>query len=101
MQGKNSLIGDLMSALWQALRWLFYVPRWLVLPLIIFYQKTFSPDHGLLKGLFPHGYCRFSPSCSQYGYLAIKKYGVIIGGAKTAWRIARCNPWSEGGIDLP
>ena len=69
--------------------------------LIRLYQMTLSPDHGLLKGMFPHGYCRFHPSCSEYGYQAIKKYGVIVGGVKAGWRIIRCNPWSEGGEDWP
>lgn len=63
------------------------------------YQKTLSPDHGLLKGLFPHGYCKFDPTCSIYAKETIAKHGVIIGGAKALWRIIRCNPWSKGGSD--
>jgi putative membrane protein insertion efficiency factor len=43
--------------------------------------------------------CRFVPSCSQYGIEAIEKYGVVRGSLKTAWRIARCNPFSAGGYD--
>lgn len=65
------------------------------------YQKTLSLDHGPLKKIYPYGYCRFFPSCSQYGFLAIKKHGVMLGGVKTAYRILRCNPWSKGGIDKP
>ncbi len=75
--------------------------RWPVLMLIKLYQKTLSPDHGLLKGLFPYGYCKFQPSCSEYGYQAIKKYGLMRGGIKSIWRICRCNPWSAGGEDQP
>ena len=46
--------------------------------------------------------CRFTPSCSAYGREAIRKHGLAVGGAKTAWRIARCGPWtSPGTIDLP
>jgi len=78
-----------------------YLPRLPFLMLIRLYQKSFSPDHGPLKRLFPHGYCRFYPSCSEYGHLAIKKHGLIIGLPKTLWRILRCNPWSKGGVDLP
>ena len=67
--------------------------------LILFYQKTFSLDHGFLKNLFPFGFCRFKPSCSEYAYASIEKYGVIIGLIKSVWRILRCNPWSKGGHD--
>ena len=76
-------------------------PKMPILWLIKIYQKTVSPDHGLLKPLFPDGYCPFYPSCSEYGYQTIKKNGLIIGVFKSAWRILRCNPWSKGGVDLP
>ena len=65
------------------------------------YQKTLSPDHGVFKSKHPYGYCRFYPTCSEYGHKTIKKNGLLIGIPKTAWRIARCNPWSKGGVDLP
>jgi len=67
--------------------------------LIRLYQKTLSPDHGPLKAKFPHGYCRFQPTCSQYTYQAIEKYGIIKGGAMGSWRIMRCNPFNKGGDD--
>jgi len=78
-----------------------YLPRVPALWLIRLYQKTLSPDHGPMKEVFPYGYCRFHPTCSQYGYEVIKKRGLIIGLPKTIWRILRCNPWSKGGVDLP
>jgi putative component of membrane protein insertase Oxa1/YidC/SpoIIIJ protein YidD len=31
----------------------------------------------------------------------VKKYGPVVGAAKGAWRICRCNPWSRGGYDPP
>lgn len=77
----------------------FYLPRIPLLLLIKIYQKTISPDHGLFKGLFPNGYCRFYPSCSQYGYEVIKKRGVVVGVPLAIWRILRCNPWNPGGVD--
>jgi putative membrane protein insertion efficiency factor len=58
---------------------------------IRFYQKWISP-------LFPPT-CRFYPSCSQYTYEAIAKYGILKGGALGAWRILRCNPYNKGGFD--
>lgn len=69
--------------------------------LIRLYQKTISPDHGPLKSFFPYGYCKFTPSCSEYGYQAIEKYGVLKGGFKAMYRILRCNPWNKGGEDHP
>lgn len=70
-------------------------------PLVIIkiYQKTISPDHGWFKPLFPYGFCRFTPTCSHYGYHAISKYGIFKGGFLCVYRIMRCNPFSKGGID--
>jgi hypothetical protein len=76
-----------------------YLPRKIIVGLIKFYQKTISFDHGYLKIFYPHGFCRFTPSCSQYGVEAFTKYGVIRGGLMTSWRILRCNPWNKGGYD--
>lgn len=73
----------------------------LALQLIRLYQKTLSPDHGWLKARYPHGYCKFYPTCSEYGYQVIEKKGILRGIPLVAWRIVRCNPWSEGGIDNP
>ncbi len=65
------------------------------------YQKTLSLDHGLLARVFPGGTCRFTPTCSQYTYQAIEKYGFWQGGVRGAKRICRCHPFSEGGFDPP
>lgn len=43
--------------------------------------------------------CRFTPSCADYTYQAVEKYGAIKGLALGSWRILRCNPWSKGGED--
>ena len=43
--------------------------------------------------------CCFTPSCSEYAILALKKYGALIGGIKTVRRLLRCRP--PGGIDYP
>jgi putative component of membrane protein insertase Oxa1/YidC/SpoIIIJ protein YidD len=46
--------------------------------------------------------CRFEPSCSLYGRQAILEYGFGRGTLKTAWRLARCGPWTKAGTrDLP
>ncbi|MBP9718033.1 membrane protein insertion efficiency factor YidD [Candidatus Gracilibacteria bacterium] len=73
--------------------------RWPFIAVIKLYQKTLSPDHGPMKVLFPEGYCKFSPTCSEYTKQAIEKHGVLWGGLKGTWRILRCNPCSRGGVD--
>lgn len=45
--------------------------------------------------------CRFSPTCSEYARLALLKHGFWRGSVLTLGRLARCQPFSAGGIDLP
>ena len=71
----------------------------LFLKLIRWYQKTLSLDHGPFSILYSEGFCRFKPTCSEYTYQAIEKYGPIKGSFKGLWRIMRCNPWAKGGYD--
>ncbi|MCD8328305.1 MAG: membrane protein insertion efficiency factor YidD [Ruminococcus sp.] len=59
--------------------------------LVKFYQKVISP-------LFP-ARCKYYPTCSKYAVEAFKKHGFFKGLILAVWRILRCNPWSNGGID--
>ena len=63
----------------------------IVLALIRFYKRWISI-------VLPSS-CRFYPSCSQYTYQAIEKYGVLRGGWLGVRRIARCHPFHPGGFD--
>ena len=66
----------------------------LSLPFIILiklYQWVLSPLLG------PK--CRFTPTCSQYGIDAFKKYGPIKGFWLTVKRVSRCHPWGGHGYD--
>ena len=65
--------------------------KYLLLAAIRVYQWTISPLLGPV--------CRYHPSCSRYGFEAIKVHGAAKGTALTVWRILRCNPWSAGGVD--
>ncbi|MDB5253350.1 MAG: hypothetical protein JWP27_2519 [Flaviaesturariibacter sp.] len=68
--------------------------KWLALPfiwLIRLYQKLISPLLG------PQ--CRFTPTCSQYGLEAFRKYGLLKGFWLTVRRIGRCHPWGGKGYD--
>ncbi len=73
---------------------------WPILFIVIIYQKTLSPDHGLLKIFYPYGYCKYYPSCSHYTTLVLKKQGVL-GIPKIIKRVASCTPGSLGGVDWP
>ena len=67
-----------------------------ILFLIKIYQALFSLYHGLLGMLFPNTrYCKFIPTCSEYGYEAVEKYGVIKGSFLAIKRVLRCNPWTK------
>jgi hypothetical protein len=76
-----------------------YYPRFIAVKLLKIYQKTLSFDHGVLKFLYPNGFCRFYPTCSDYAIAAVEKYGVLRGGVKAFWRVLRCNPFNRGGFD--
>lgn len=76
-----------------------YYLRYVLLIPIKIYQLTLSPDHGLLSFFIPHGVCKFRPTCSEYSFGAIKKYGILKGGLMSTKRILKCHPWSQGGYD--
>lgn len=43
--------------------------------------------------------CRYQPTCSQYGYEAVERFGVARGALLTARRLLRCTPWGGSGYD--
>ncbi|MBI2611592.1 membrane protein insertion efficiency factor YidD [Candidatus Gottesmanbacteria bacterium] len=71
----------------------------ILLKAIRLYQKYISPDTGFLKYFLSEGACRFTPTCSEYTYRAIDKYGIIKGSILGLKRIIRCHPWAKGGVD--
>ena len=60
----------------------------LFLCLIRFYRRSISP--------YTPASCRFTPTCSEYAYQAINKYGAIKGGFLALKRLARCHPFYKG-----
>ncbi|NLW45994.1 MAG: membrane protein insertion efficiency factor YidD [Firmicutes bacterium] len=62
-----------------------------ILLFITGYRKFISP--------FLPKSCRFYPTCSEYTFQAVKKYGVKRGLSLGIKRIIRCNPFNEGGYD--
>jgi putative membrane protein insertion efficiency factor len=79
-----------MRSLWAAMVGL---PGWLLVAVVRCYQFLLSPLLGR--------HCRFTPTCSQYFILAVKKYGAIKGATLGIWRICRCHPFNPGGYDPP
>jgi putative membrane protein insertion efficiency factor len=63
------------------------------LAVIRVYQATLGPVFGVLGG------CRYTPTCSQYGYEAIQRYGARRGWRMAVSRVARCHPFRAGGYD--
>ena len=61
------------------------------LAILRFYKRWISP------ALPPA--CRFTPTCSEYAYQAIEKYGAARGGWLGLRRLSRCHPWNPGGYD--
>lgn len=63
----------------------------LALFLIKAYQYILSPIIGRD--------CRFVPSCSEYAYQAVAKYGALTGSLMAIKRVLRCHPFHPGGYD--
>ena len=62
----------------------------LTLKILVFYKKYFSRGYN----------CRFVPTCSEYTYEAVDKYGVAKGLYLGGKRVLKCHPFNKGGIDL-
>ncbi|MFA5532094.1 MAG: membrane protein insertion efficiency factor YidD [Candidatus Shapirobacteria bacterium] len=62
----------------------------IVLKILVFYKKYISKGE----------HCRFVPTCSEYTYEAVEKYGVIKGLFLGFKRVLRCHPGGGKGIDL-
>ena len=68
-----------------------FAPKQALLALIRLYRK--------IRPRSTVGCCKYIPTCSEYGLVAIERFGALKGGLLTLWRILRCNPFSKGGYD--
>jgi len=65
--------------------------RVILIGLIGLYRTTLSGWLG--------GQCRFYPSCSRYAAEAVRTHGALRGSLMATWRVARCGPFTQGGVD--
>lgn len=63
----------------------------LILFLLALYKRLLSPLFG--------SRCRFHPSCADYARIAVARFGPLRGGTLTGWRLLRCQPLCDGGLD--
>ncbi len=63
-----------------------------LLKFIWFYQAAISGFLGQR--------CRVYPTCSNYATESIERFGPLKGTVMTIKRIAKCHPFSSGGVDL-
>ena len=59
------------------------------------YKRVVSP---VLHGVGV-SQCIFLPTCSEYAYVAMLRYGFWRGGVMAARRVSRCHPLGTGGFD--
>ena len=62
--------------------------------------------YGLYKNLvspilhaFSPSQCLYLPTCSEYAYVALVRFGVCKGSWLALRRFARCHPFAKGGVD--
>ena len=59
------------------------------------YKRVVSP---ILHG-FAVGQCKYLPTCSEYAYVAVVRYGWLRGAWMAVRRVGRCHPFAKGGLD--
>ncbi len=60
-----------------------------------FYRTVLSP----ILHSFGRSQCIYLPTCSEYAYVAMQRFGVLRGGIMAFRRIGRCHPLAKGGYD--
>ncbi|MDP9887430.1 membrane protein insertion efficiency factor YidD [Pseudarthrobacter enclensis] len=72
-------------------RFLWNLPRNILILLLMAYRKVVSPLYGPV--------CRFFPSCSAYALEAVTVHGAVKGSWLAVRRLGHCHPWNPGGVD--
>jgi len=61
----------------------------------LFYKRVLSP---LAHAISPTQ-CLYLPTCSEYAYIALHRFGLRKGSWLALKRLARCHPFATGGLD--
>jgi putative membrane protein insertion efficiency factor len=64
--------------------------KYFLIGLIKIYQLIPGPWHKM---------CRYTPTCSEYALISIKRFGALKGSIMGIKRIFRCTPWGGKGYD--
>ncbi len=83
----------------QVIKFILDIPKNIGKLLIRFYQFFFSFDHSFWAHWVNKRVCIYHPSCSEYTYQAIDRFGLIRGSIMGFFRILRCNGLAQGGDD--
>jgi hypothetical protein len=59
------------------------------------YKVILSP----ILHAFSPSQCLYLPTCSEYAYVALIRFGLFEGSWLTLRRFARCHPFASGGLD--
>ncbi|WP_263382844.1 membrane protein insertion efficiency factor YidD [Granulicella arctica] len=60
-----------------------------------FYKSVLSP----ILHAFGPAQCKYLPTCSEYAYVALARFGPLKGSWLAIRRIGRCHPFAKGGLD--
>ncbi len=73
-----------------------YAFNYMIVNVFVFFVRVYQRFISPLLG--PK--CRFTPTCSQYAIIALRRFGLIKGGWLTVKRVLKCHPLHEGGEDF-
>ena len=59
------------------------------------YRRILSP----VFHVFSPSQCIYLPTCSEYAYVALVRFGIFRGSWLALRRLARCHPFAKGGLD--
>ena len=59
------------------------------------YKSLLSP----VLHFFSPSQCLYLPTCSEYAYTAMSRFGIVRGSWMAVRRVGRCHPWGKGGLD--
>src|SRR3972149_6717406 len=76
-------------------QYLWLLPRTFAIMVIAIYQRTLSPDHGMMKVFYPYGFCPKHPTCSESAKIDFAERGFCAGIFLTSIRLLQCSPWNR------